>query len=1123
MSFFLREAWHEFRAGIKGGVLPLIYVVLTGYILLVMTSADNLRSMGAVDIPRNAPGLVYLMTSGDAFFLFFAWAWVFAQPIVRDRSAQLHEIVLAAPLSLRQLLAARYVGALGVALLLGTSQIVGFLAAPLLEAVGAVPPGSVAAAPWAAFGWAFLIFTLPLAAGAGALYFIAALRSRSVGGAFAVAAALMAFWMVAMIVFKEGHADPFLVTVLDPSGFAEAEHQVVDQWTPHEKSTALLALTPALQLNRLLWGLLPIALLALFVARTTRESLLHGRGEKSEKSPAAPAAGGGKQTAASGATLPGPIAGSSWLRAAAAEARWQARQILNRRSLWVALALLVLLAVAAAFVHGIQHAYGPMVARAEYIAPVLSRTFYLIVVFMVAAMVGMAARRDEQPGLSEMFDAAPAPNSVRLAGRSVAALVVGVVCVSIPALGTVLAGLLTTPHGTVLQPVVHLMTVLLPAILEMAAITLLLHALIRHPGTAHAAAILVAFIMVVNFEVGLVTYPPYQIGKGAGIAVSGLTGFAPWSEKLLASDLFKLSLIAVLVALAAIVVRRGTDEGWRPRLRQWRRGLFGAPGLAAVAGVVALVGCAAWLHQRYVTEGGYETREQELAGDAAWEERWLPRQGEYSVDGGEVLLTVRPAGRELEGRWRLEGVRVYGPELHAALPNGFALLAAQVDGQPVEATVDDDQLAIPLADCRHRACVVDIAWRLPVAGWPVVGDGELAHPSWLVGDSFWLRAGDVMPRLGLDGDRVLRTPSERTRFGLPAQFALPAWRAGLADVAAAPSGDWRWRVEVEGRADAAAHGRQTGLLDFAALFAADARRTEADGVVLIHDASRDDDARAIAADLAAMRACVARRLGAAPAVAAVAQWPRGLPPGDGDAALAGTLLLLAEEPHWDVAERGTGRLARRADIAAALARRAVADAADLREGHGAAWLSAGLPGAVGLLCVAESDGVGALQALLSRGAQRTTEALASADVPVGPLALARQGDWAADYAPLAALPWASRLEPETLRALFAAVRGAGSVRGPLAEAFGADETALWLGPPNAVDLHARDGRPAGERWTWRDGGWQPVAAPPHPLALRVADGRLRRDAESAAAADALFLDDWPAYEREPKDNRRAAD
>lgn len=1116
MNFLLREAWHEFRAGLKGGVLPLIYLVLSAYILVVMTSADNLRSMGAVDIPRNAPALVYMMTSGDAFFLFFAWAWVFAQPIVRDRAAQLHEVVLAAPVSLRRLLAARYLGALGVALLLGTSQILGFLLAPLLESLGAVPPGSVAAAPWAAFAWAFLIFTLPLAAGAGALYYIAALRSRSVGGAFAVAALLMAFWMVAMIVFKGGHADPFLVTVLDPSGFAEAEHQVVDQWTPQQKSSALLALTPALAWNRLLWGGLPLVLLALAIWRTRRESLVHGRGEGNSRNLTVDRQISAKSAAA---PLPGPVQRSSWLAAVVAESAWQARLILARRSLWIAVALLVLLAVAAAFVHGIQHAWGPMQARAEFVSPVLTQTFYLIVVFMTAAMVGLAARRDEQPGLCEMFDATPAPNSVRLAGRAVAALVVGLVCVAIPAAGTILVGLLTTPEAAILLPLLHQGGVLLPAILELAAITLLLHALIRHPGTAHAAAILAAFIMVVNFEVGLVNYPPHQIGRGVGIALSGLSGFAPWVEKLIASDAFKLALAATLVALAAVVTRRGCDAGWRSRLGQWRRGLFGGPGLAVVAGIVALAGCSAWLQQRYVVEGGYQTRDQELAGDADWERRWLPAAAEFSVAGGEVLLQVVPASRELRGHWTLDGVRVHGSSLHARLPHGFELLDARVDGQSVAATVDDEHLAIPAASCRSRDCRIELAWRLPVAGWTVSDDGVLARPAWLVGDDFWLRAREVMPRLGLDGERVIRTPAERSRLGLAAGFALPAWRASLADGAAAPAGQWRWRVEVAGHPAAGADGQLAGLLDFAALAAQRARTTEVAGLKLIHDASRGADALAVADDLQRMQRCVARHLGSAPAVSSVAQWPRGLPPGDGDAALAGNLLLLAEQPHWDVAGQGTGRLARRADIAAALARRSVADAADLREGAGSAWLASGLPGAIGLLCVAEEDGVAALQALLTRGAQRTTEALAGTETPVGPLSLAPRQAWPADYAPLAALNWAARLSPAEIQALLAQLRRQGDLVAALGSVAAADQVDRWLGPPLATDVRAAG--TAGERWVWRDGGWQEAGSPVAARRLQSIDGRLNWDAPPQASVPALYLDDWPAYEREPKDNLHA--
>lgn len=1115
MRFFLREAWNEFRAGLRGGVLPLIYVVLTGYILIVMTSAENLQKMGAMDIPRNAPGLIYLMTSGDAFFLFFAWAWIFALPIVRDRKACLDEIVLAAPQSLWRLLAARYVGALGVALVIGTSQILGFLLAPALELLGAVPPGSVAPAPWMAFGWAALVFTLPLAAGAGALYFIAALRTRGVGGPFAVAALLMAFWMVSMIVFKDGHADPFLVTVLDPSGFAEAEHQVVDHWTPHEKSTALLALSPGLLCNRLLWGVLPLLFLGAFIARTTRESLVLGR---MPRRPLPRHADRPKTPRAEKIALTGPIVRPVWWRAVAAESAWQVRQILARRGLWIALGFLVLLALAAAFAHGIHHAYGPMIPRPEYVSPVLTRTFYLIVVFMVAAMVGTAARRDEQSGLAEMFDAAPAPDSVRLIGRAVAAVLITALCALIPAFGAFIIALMASPDSHAVLPIIHQLTVLAPAILEMAAITLLLHALLRRPGTAHAAAILAAFIMVVNFEVGLVNYPPLQIGRGVHIALSGLSGFGPWAEKLLAGDLFKVALAVSLLALAAVVNRRGLDHGWGSRLRRCRQRLFGWSGLVAVGGVLALCACSIWLEQRFVTEGGYETEEQRQAKDAAWENRWLAQQAAFSVRNGDVLLTILPESGELRGRWRMHGVRAAGRELHASLPTGCEVEKVLVQWKRVGFTVDNDHLCIPLSDERASGCAVDISWRLPAAGWASGDHDEAAKPSWLVGESFWLRAQDVMPRLGFDAERVLRTAADRARLGLPERVVLPDYQSCLAHEAVAPSGKWRWEVEIKGHENVAIGGSLNGLLDFAALHAPDARITQVDGVTVIHDPRRRWDAQVVAEDLAAMRARVEHHLGAVPDIDTVAQWPRGLPPGAGDAAVAGTTLLLAEEPHWDVADAGTGRLARRADIAAALAARVISDAADLRQGPGGGWLGMGLPGALGLVCVAETDGTPALQALLARGAQQTTKALAEAETPVGPLDLAVGDAWVAKYAPLATLAWASRLSPENIARLSRTVRRDSDIAAALISLFGLDVAATHLGPPLAADLHVVGDQVTGVRWTWQAGGWQTLTDQPAPRGLQVQNGRLIWAREQLPATATLILDDWSAYEREPKDN-----
>ncbi|MDR6582568.1 hypothetical protein HBH1_01656 [Herbaspirillum sp. BH-1] len=1123
MRYFLREAWTEFVTGLRSGVLPLIHLALTGYILMIMTSADSLRSMAAVDVPRNAPSLVYLMTSGMAFFLFFAWAWVFAQAVVRDRHAQLQEIILSAPRPLRQMLLARYVGALGVALVVGSSQVIGFLLAPLMEAIGTIPAGSTGPAPWAALAWAWLIFTLPLALGSGALYFAATLRWRGVGAAFAVSALLMACWMLAMTVLKDAHIDPFVTALFDPSGFAEAQRQVVDHWTPEQKRSALIALTPGFLLGRLIWCGLPLVLLAVSLWRCRRESLLHATPRRPAiLRPALSAA----QTRPVSICQPDGKPGDAWLRAAWDECRWQAGLLLRRRSLWLALALLVLLASAAGFVHGVQHGYGPMQARAEFISPVLVRHFYLIIVFLCAAMVGLAARRDQQPGLQEMFDAAPAPAAVRVIGRAVAAALAATLCVLIPALAALLVGALTGARSDLLLPLSHQLLVLLPAILELAATCLLLHTLIRPAGVAHAASMLAAFVMVVNFEVGLVNYPPYQIGRGVDITLSGLTGLAAWRDKLLLGDLFKLALVLALVALATGLTRRGLDRGWRSSVAQLRCGLAAWPGVIAMVAMLIMAITAHALWQGFVEQGGYQTLPQRLASDARWERRWQQEAATgFSVAGGEVALLVRPQHRDLQGRWRIDGLQLAGEHLHAQLPTGFALISARRDGHDIAATVTDDHLVLALPECRQRACTVELQWQVSAQGWTVADEGIQARPAWLVGDAFWIRARDVLPRLGLDGERVLRDPAERVRQGLAATLALPGYTASLASGAAAPGGQWKWEVRLQS-ADTTSlpisQASRQGVLDFAAFHAPQARQSHlADAPLLTHDRWRGVDATMVAQDLKQMSRCVGRRLGQAPAIDGVVQWPRGLPPGDADAAVAGNLLLLAEQAHWDVAPQGNGRLIRRAEIAAALARRLVIDQADLREGVGSRWLDQGVAGAIGLLCVAEQDGLPALQMLLARGAQRITEALAGAPEPVTDLASARRRGWAEEYVPLAALATVARWTAQDQQALLQEVRRQRDVTAALVTLQGAPLARLWMGAPNTVDLRVGPGGVEGQRWRWQAGDWRLQADAPQPLRLQRSGDTLHWDSDTDATptpTPALFLDDWSAYEREPRDN-----
>lgn len=479
------EAWHEFRAGCRGPLVLIAFPALIAYLILVLLNADYMRDMGATDVPRNSPHLVYLMTAGQAVWLLFAWAWVFAQPVVRDQTARLHEVMLSAPVSLPALFAGRYLGALGLGCLLVLATGAGFLLVPPLGAAGLFAPDVVGPQPLFAIGHSFLLLTVPSAAGLGALFLCAAIRTRGVAGPFALAAALMLIWMVAMVVVRGGDASPVLATILDPSGFAEVEEQT-NLWTPREKAAGVLRTTPALVANRLIWTLPGLLLLGIVLRRTGREGLVL------EKAPGGRA---GRESrfadeaapADVGAPLPGPPGRPSWVRVAASEAAWHFTLSFRGWGTPLALGMLAAMGVGGSFYHIVMHADGPLLPRSGLIEPLAVEFFYLVVVFMVAAFVGVMARRDDRAGYAEIVDAAPAPLGARVAGRALAAGALTLVFALTPAFAVWIVLAVAVPDAfSLLDPLRYFGLLLGPALLELCALVLAVHALIRHAGAAYA-------------------------------------------------------------------------------------------------------------------------------------------------------------------------------------------------------------------------------------------------------------------------------------------------------------------------------------------------------------------------------------------------------------------------------------------------------------------------------------------------------------------------------------------------------------------------------------------------------------------------------------------------------------
>jgi hypothetical protein len=208
-----------------------------------------------------------------------------------------------------------------------------------------------------------------------------------------------------------------------------------------------------------------------------------------------------------------------------------------------------------------------------------------------------------------------------------------------------------------------------------------------------------------------------------------------------------------------------------------------------------------------------------------------------------------------------------------------------------------------------------------------------------------------------------------------------------------------------------------------------------------------------------------------------------------------------------------------------LARRNLESRADLRAGAGAPWLTEGMAGAIGLLCIAETEGIEALSQVMTRYGDAATRGLATSPVPVKALATALPRGWAAHYAPLATLGWMLQQTPSDIASLLEAVRRHGDTETALTAQAGPAVAGALLGPPRAsrlvLDRAGEPWRIAATRARWQDGQWQPTASD-MPFLLLARRGHALYYAQTTeiavgAATDsvALLFDLWPSYPRSP--------
>lgn len=1109
-SFFLREAAYEARQGLTSLITPIVFLGLTAYMLIFLLNADYMRSMGAVDIYRNSPHVFYLMVSGQSLWLFFAWAWLFAQIVVRDRSAELHEVVLVSPISLKWLIAARFSGALLVAILLGSSICVGLLLAPVLVTFGALPPDTIGPVPWSAAAWSIIVFTVPSAFATGVLFVIGASKTRSNAGAFAVAALLSLVWMLSLIVLHEGGVSPFLASLIDPSAYVEAERQAL-LWTPAEKKVAMIGFTDLLLLNRGLWLLVGLVLGTVFLLRLRREHLAMERAPSSKAAKVSPV----NKCAAAPV---GPIVDTRWWQSLVTESMWHLKVSLQSFGIRLALVLLTVVGVAAAWVNSVGHMDGPLVPTPESLLYFMVAFFFVFIVFVVVGFTGALMRRDDHDGFNEWLDTSPVPLGVRLLARFIAALGLTALLCLVPAVASLMMTGMAAPHSLNLTfPFTYVLLTVFPAMVELCAIAVLAHALFKSAGTAYVVSILVAFIAIVNHEVELVQYTPAAIGTPIHAYPSELTGWAPWLPIVSALAGLKLAVALCIFAASWLAWRRGTALTLGDRMQAVRKRLVGSAGLTALASIVALVLFVNVLNIKLIDDGGYLSSAEALEHDAQWEQQWWSKASTFSLHGGEVSIVINPSKETGKVHWRID--QLQANQLHGTLPHGVVLEEVQRDNVNVEFEVDSEHFVVESA-C-DTPCTLTLTMALTTQGW------QHEKAPWIYDSGVWLRAQDVLPVLGHDPNRLVRSVGDRARLGLSADLpTLPEAAALRAVNGVAPVGQWSWSLIIDQGDDDLTYvdqGNIKGTLSFATHWRSKTLSVHHRGstAFLIGEA-RLPLLDGFANDLASLHQCTATHLGGVPMITSVIQAPRK----SGDIAVYNQTLWAPEDVAWQSDGTGVGAWQRQYKVALAIANDKVSTHKDLRMEAGSRWLVEGIAGWTALLCVEELSGFDAAITVRKRAAEKLAEVFATIDKPVTTVADA-DPSWLGLYAALSLDNWGVSLDksPRDLLAVLDSDIQSKSLLVQLAEYLDEKTVNVLLGAPLSSDVSISTDntgmKTTTTAWIWQSGGWQ-VRETQDKLHARSSDGVIRDASPSDLSEQTgnvyLFYPGY-GYERSLDDNR----
>ena len=783
MNQLLSFAGFELRYHLRR---PLTYVFMaTMFFFAFLFGVTDLIGIGGVGgkIALNSPWALNSILMILTLVGMIVTPAISGTAVLRDFELKTHELLFTTRLSKPSFVLGRVLGAYLVTVLIYSASALGIAAAMLWPWIDAekLGPGGLAN-----YLWPIIVYVLPNALIACALFFAVGILTRSFVAVAIQGVVLFVGYSTAQSLLGDLE-NKTLAALLDPFGL-NATRAVQESWTVIEKNSLLVPVQGLLLQNRLLWCGFAVLVLGLAYRLFRMQAMLGGRRRgKPEPVVVAP-------PARSDLVLP-PVT----LRPRAlAELRTLIG--LYYRGITSGLPFRALVGVGMIFTVAValdaDTIYGTTTYPVTYAMVDVISSFGLFYLIITAFYSGELVWRDRSLRSDQIQGATPVASTSVFAAKVVGLLLAhAVLMLALIAVGVAIQAIKGYTNFELDVYFGLLFGSTFPGLLLTTLLAFFLQVLVNNKY-AGIGLVVCSYIFLIAMGAWGLDHRLYGFGRLPDITYSAMNGYGPNVGAYAWFFAYYFAWAMFLMALARLLLVRGTDAGWRARLRAARGRL--TPAWYAFAGLAlaAWIGLGAFIHHNTNVLNVYRNRDANDALQAEFERSYkqYEKLPQPRIVAAKVHVDLYPERGHMRAKGTFSLVNrntVDVTELHLRI--GEALTVHSLEpGLPGELISDDPRfryqiyrLAAPMRPGEAATLRFDV-------GYEREGFGNDGRTTSIVENGSFFNNAEMLPGIGYSRAYELEDDDRRKEQGLPLRERALAIDdpEGLKNTYIASDADW---------------------------------------------------------------------------------------------------------------------------------------------------------------------------------------------------------------------------------------------------------------------------------------------------------------------------------------------